>query len=66
MHPKTWLATLFVIHTVPALAWAQTPADLPVPPAGFDTMKDVPHGEVDLVMYQGGGGMRPTRVYTPP
>jgi enterochelin esterase-like enzyme len=66
MHPKTWLATLFVIHTVPALAWAQTPANLPVPPAGFDMMKDVPHGEVALVMYPAGGGMRPTRVYTPP
>lgn len=66
MHPKTWLATLFVIPAVPALAWAQVLANLPAPPAGFDTMKDVPHGEVELVMYPAGGGMRPTRVYTPP
>jgi MYXO-CTERM domain-containing protein len=67
MHPKTWLATLFVIHTVPALAWAQVTANLPVPPAGFDMMKDVPHGEVsDAIMYPADGGMRPTRVYTPP
>lgn len=67
MHPKTWLATLFVIHAVPAVAWAQVTADLPVPPAGFDTMKDVPHGEVsDVIMYPADGGMRRTRVYTPP
>lgn len=66
MHRKTWLATLFVIQLVPALAWAQTNANLPAPPAGFDTMKDVPHGEVDLIMYPAGGEMRPTRIYTPP
>jgi MYXO-CTERM domain-containing protein len=67
MFPKTWLATLFVIPTLPALAWAQVTADLPVPPMGYDTMKDVPHGEVsDRLMYPTGGGMKPTRVYTPP
>jgi MYXO-CTERM domain-containing protein len=34
---------------------------------GFDTMKDVPHGEVSgVIMYPAGNGMQPTRVYTPP
>ena len=67
MLSKTWLATLLVIQTVPALAWAQVTANLPVPPSGYDTMKDVPHGEVsDPIMYPTSDGMKPTRVYTPP
>jgi MYXO-CTERM domain-containing protein len=64
---KTWFATLLVIQTVPALAWAQMTADLPVPPDGYDAMKDVPHGEVSgVIMYPTGNGMTATRVYTPP
>ena len=62
-----WLGTLVVINIAAAPAWAQT-ANLPVPPAGFDQVKnDVPKGAVTLVNYQTqSNGSMPARVYTPP
>jgi enterochelin esterase-like enzyme len=62
-----WLATLVVINTAAVPARAQT-ANLPVPPAGFDQVKNgVPKGTVTLVNYQTqSNGSMPARVYTPP
>jgi enterochelin esterase-like enzyme len=69
MRTKTSLAALLLIHVVPALAGAQSPANLPAPPDGYDEMKDVPHGMVTqpAISYPTRNhGMMPVRVYTPP
>lgn len=62
-----WLGALVTINIAAAPALAQT-ANLPVPPPGFDQVKnDVPKGTVTLVNYQTqSNGSMPARVYTPP
>lgn len=67
-----WVVELAICSAVaasPALAHAQTPANLPVPPQGFDAKDNgIPHGELDVsVMYPTrSNGMQAVTVYTPP
>lgn len=68
---KNWPAvlSLSVISVLPAAVYASDPADLPVPPAGFDARDpSIPHGKVDVsVSYPTRNyGMRKVTVYTPP
>lgn len=68
---KNWPAvlSLSVISVLPAAVYASDPADLPVPPAGFDARDpSIPHGKVDVsVSYPTRNyGMRKATVYTPP
>lgn len=68
---KNWPAvlSLSVISVLPAAVYASDPADLPVPPAGFDVRDpSIPHGKVDVsVSYPTRNyGMRKVTVYTPP
>ncbi|XYI02441.1 alpha/beta hydrolase [Sorangium sp. So ce1128] len=61
--------SLSVISVLPAAAYASDPANLPVPPAGFDARDpSIPHGKVDVsVSYPTRNyGMRKVTVYTPP
>ncbi|WP_157906579.1 alpha/beta hydrolase-fold protein [Sorangium cellulosum] len=68
---KNWPAVLSfsVISVLPAAVYASDPADLPLPPRGFDT-KDagIPHGKLDVsVSYPTRNyGMRKVTVYMPP
>ncbi|MGK3967646.1 alpha/beta hydrolase [Sorangium sp. So ce118] len=68
---KNWPAvvSLSVISVLPAAVYASDPANLPVPPAGFDARDpSIPHGKVDVsVSYPTRNyGMRKVTVYTPP
>ncbi|WP_437985480.1 alpha/beta hydrolase [Sorangium sp. So ce117] len=68
---KNWPAvlSLSVISVLPAAAYASDPADLPLPPRGFDTRDNsIPHGKVDVsVSYPTRNyGMRKVTVYMPP
>src|SRR5215216_4288205 len=48
----TPLALLPLVLTLPTLAWAQSPANLPVPPTGFDQSQNgVPQGMVTTITY---------------
>ena len=68
---KNWPAvlSLSLISVLPAAAYASDPANLPLPPRGFDA-KDasIPHGKVDVsVSYPTRNyGMRKVSVYMPP
>ncbi|WP_437298950.1 alpha/beta hydrolase [Sorangium sp. So ce426] len=68
---KNWPAvfSLAVISALPAAAYASDPANLPLPPRGFDARDNsIPHGKVDVsVSYPTRNyGMRKVTVYTPP
>jgi enterochelin esterase-like enzyme len=63
------LALCSTIVAMPVSALAQNPANLPVPPQGFDARNNgIPHGEVeDSVMYPTrSNGMQAVTVYKPP
>ncbi|AUX27140.1 uncharacterized protein SOCEGT47_077200 [Sorangium cellulosum] len=68
---KKWPAVLSfsVISVLPAAVYASDPANLPLPPRGFDSRDaNIPHGKVDVsVSYPTRNyGMRKVTVYTPP
>jgi enterochelin esterase-like enzyme len=52
----------------PAVAQATDPANLPVPPKGFDAKNDIPHGKVEasLTYPTAQNGSQKVTVYTPP
>jgi MYXO-CTERM domain-containing protein len=54
--------------TWPAVAQATDPANLPVPPKGFDARNDIPHGKVEasLSYPTAQNGMQKVTIYTPP
>ncbi|WP_437899019.1 alpha/beta hydrolase [Sorangium sp. So ce124] len=71
MPVKNWPAilSLSVISVLPAAAYASDPANLPLPPRGFDTRdNNIPHGKLDVsVSYPTRNyGMRKVTVYMPP
>ncbi len=71
MYIKSWSTLVGSVCSTlvfPALVWAQSPANLPVPPAGFDQPQNgVPAGMVTTITYQTQDhGSQKARVYTPP
>jgi enterochelin esterase-like enzyme len=64
------LAKLLAISSLtwPAVAQATDPANLPVPPKGFDAKNDIPHGKVEasLSYPTAQNGMQKVTIYTPP
>jgi uncharacterized protein (TIGR03382 family) len=71
-HPlRAWIAKLAVagLVAIPSLAYASAPANLPVPPSGFDAKNaNLPHGKVEISLSYSTRtyGMQKVTVYTPP
>jgi enterochelin esterase-like enzyme len=63
-----WTVVVSMLSAIPTVALAQSTANLPVPPSGFDQRRSgAAQGTVTSITYQSSSyGARAARIYTPP